>query len=110
MFETPRDRFIFCRHRPQNTKDTPALWGRSQRYRRSSQPPSGVFSLALFTVITLVNTLALPVLPVRAQDPPPPDAPTATTEAPLRRLDPADVGDRQARYALLRDNRLWQDR
>jgi len=31
-------------------------------------------------------------------------------DAPLRRLDPADVRDRQERYALLRDNRLWQDR
>lgn len=30
--------------------------------------------------------------------------------APLRQLDPTDVADRQARYALLRDNRLWQDR
>lgn len=106
----PRDRLIFCGQYPQKTKDSRTLWGRSQRDRLPSQQPySGVFSLALSTVITLVSTLALPVLPARAQDPPP-DSPTAITEAPLRRLDPADVGDRQARYALLRDNRLWQDR
>jgi len=34
----------------------------------------------------------------------------ALAAAPLRRLEPVEVVNRQSRYALLRDNRLWQDR
>lgn len=69
--------------------------------------PSKLFSLAL-AAVTVVNIGAAAIPVALAQSPESPSE--ATTMAPLRRLDPTDVADRQARYALLRDNRLWQDR
>ncbi|MEP1074422.1 MltA domain-containing protein [Leptolyngbya sp. FACHB-16] len=83
-------------------------WDRD--WLQAQKRPSGRLPLAIAVGATLIGTLLTGLPAAWAQETPAESAPATTAEAPLRRLGPADVVDRQTRYALLRDNRLWQDR